>query len=695
MSDFLRTLSTFQGGSVSRDQLLAEVDRQLAGAATDPVMLLASLEQEPARTALPRELHDAIAEKILRSLGFAATGADFSDPEPSDTLLNCATEVSVPRAPATPQSESRSVSALFPGMLLKGRFELVECLGEGGMGRVYKAIDLRRVEARSQDVYVAVKVLTRSFSDLSFSLAVLQREALKLQRLPHPNIVRVIDCDRDGSTVFMIMEYLGGQSLKQKLNSPSVALMTREQSLQVLEQIADALSFAHRNDVVHGDLKPGNVIIGDSGEAKVIDFGITRAIDSYDSLSAMTPSYASPEMLERKAPDPRDDVYAFACIAYEVLTGKHPFERKSAIDARDAGLKVVKRDPLSRNQLKAIARALRFDREKRTPSINRFMREFRGERSHSNRRIVAIAAGAIALIAAAAAYFINRTQADSGGAALSAGQLFRDCDSCPLMKVIGPGEFQQGSAVNDPHATDLERPQHLVFVAHALAFGVQEVTRAQFREFVEATGRDMSGCASYDGSWRTRPELSWSNVGYAQSAAHPAVCVSWQDAKAYAEWLSNKTGYLYRLPSASEWEYAARAGSQVSQPLDSDAGAACTSANVADEAAAQHFSGWEVHTCNDGYVYTAPVGAFAPNAFGLSDMLGNAFEWVQDCWHANYEFAPTDGSAYQLGDCTEREMRGGSWFTSPAYVRAAYRNRFEDNYRSNSIGFRVVRELGP
>jgi formylglycine-generating enzyme required for sulfatase activity len=100
-----------------------------------------------------------------------------------------------------------------------------------------------------------------------------------------------------------------------------------------------------------------------------------------------------------------------------------------------------------------------------------------------------------------------------------------------------------------------------------------------------------------------------------------------------------------------------------------------------------------VHACNDGYVYTAPVGSFTANAFGLSDMLGNVFEWVQDCWHDNYQSAPTDGSAWVQGECRQREMRGGSWFTTPAYVRSAYRNRFEEDYRSNSIGFRVVREL--
>ena len=120
---------------------------------------------------------------------------------------------------------------------------------------------------------------------------------------------------------------------------------------------------------------------------------------------------------------------------------------------------------------------------------------------------------------------------------------------------------------------------------------------------------------------------------------------------------------------------------------------ACTAANVADEAAAQRFPGWKVHGCSDGYVFTAPVGVFGANAFGLSDLFGNVFEWTQDCWHDSYDGAPTDGSAWTTGDCTQREMRGGSWFTTPAFVRAAYRNHFDASNRSNSVGFRLVREL--
>ena len=251
----------------------------------------------------------------------------------------------------------------------------------------------------------------------------------------------------------------------------------------------------------------------------------------------------------------------------------------------------------------------------------------------------------------------------------------------------------QGAAADEPEAQPIELPQHPVVIAYPLGMGVYEITVGEFREFVDTTPHKSAGCTIYDGSWQERPELNWNNVGYTQTSTHPVACVSWRDARDYTAWLSKKTGQKYRLPSESEWEYAARAGARPRDVPGKDTEAACTSANVADNSAAQQYPGWKVHPCSDGYVYTAPVGSFATNGFGLYDMLGNVFEWVQDCWHPDYRGAPSDGSAWLKGDCTQRDMRGGSWFTAPARVSVATRNRFEESYRSNSVGFRLVREI--
>jgi len=203
----------------------------------------------------------------------------------------------------------------------------------------------------------------------------------------------------------------------------------------------------------------------------------------------------------------------------------------------------------------------------------------------------------------------------------------------------------------------------------------------------------MSGCNTYDGQWQFQTTASWHAPGFAQGAEHPVACTSWNDAMAYAKWLSKKSGHTYRLPSASEWEYAARAGTELTQPWAPNASDACADANVADETAAQRFPGWVIFPCSDGYVSTAPVGSFKANAFGLNDLLGNVFEWVEDCWHPDYTGAPGDGSARLDGDCKEHELRGGSWFSSPRFVDAAYRNRFDADYRSSTVGFRLVREV--
>ena len=272
-----------------------------------------------------------------------------------------------------------------------------------------------------------------------------------------------------------------------------------------------------------------------------------------------------------------------------------------------------------------------------------------------------------------------------------AGTAIRDCPTCPEMTVLPAGRFKQGSAGDRGY----EQPLHWVVIGHPIAMSTAPVTVENFAQFVTATGRDMQGCDTYDGEWKHRPADSWEQPGFAQAGTHPVTCVSWNDAEAYAKWLSSTTGHRYRLPSASEWEYAARAGADTPQPWSAGGQDACANANIADESAGRRYPGWAVFPCDDSYVYTAPVGAFRANAFGLSDMLGNVLQWTEDCWHDNYAGAPIDGSAWTDGNCSLHEIRGGSWFSNPSYVRADYRNRFPADYRTSSAGIRLVRDIGP
>jgi formylglycine-generating enzyme required for sulfatase activity/predicted Ser/Thr protein kinase len=731
MSGFEQALRAFRDGTLSKEKLLTEVERQLSEREMDAVSLLKLLNEEHSRTRLPGNLHGAIAARILQ---FRDPPSPFKPLPPrgvqppapanedrSDTVLierepngPNAARFEAPDAPTPPDPpdppdvESRRTAPITLGSVLQGRFKLIENIGHGGMSVVYKAIDLRKIEARSSDPYVAVKLLTIPSSNFSQSLTLLQGEAHKLQSLPHPNIVRVIDCDRDGRTVFMTMEYLTGEPLKRRLLAPDFRGMPAAEAERIIESIASALEFAHRNDIIHGDLKPGNIIITSKGEVKVIDFGIARVMtrsqagtaDDRLGVAGLTPLYASPEMLTHQGPDPRDDVYALACIAHELLTGQHPFDERSALEARDAGMRPVRRKEFSRSAFKAIAHGLEFDREKRTPTAARFLEEFRSKRREVT-RWTALLGGLAALILVASLYFALHGRVGGNvsapgappAATLASGEVFRDCPTCPLMKVLPPGRFMQGSAADDPEAQAFEQPQHPVVIGYPFGMGVYEVTVGEFREFVDATTRKITGCTVYDGAWRERPDLNWSDVGYPQTSTHPVACVSWRDALDYTTWLAHKTGHHYRLASASEWEYAARAGSDARRPWLTNTEAACKSANVADISAEQRYPGWKVHSCNDGYVYSAPVGSFVANKFGLYDMLGNVFEWVQDCWHPDYRGSPSDGSAWLTGDCSQRDLRGGSWFTAPASVSAAARNHFEEGYRSNSVGFRLVREI--
>jgi formylglycine-generating enzyme required for sulfatase activity len=311
---------------------------------------------------------------------------------------------------------------------------------------------------------------------------------------------------------------------------------------------------------------------------------------------------------------------------------------------------------------------------------------------------LAIGVGAAVFVVAVVAWFFThrapvptQVPTDSSATAQNPGTIIRDCPTCPAMTVLPAGRFKQGSA--HAESASFEKPLHWVAIGRPLAMSTTAVTVDEFAEFIAATGRDMQGCDTYDGEWKPGPKNSWKDPGFIQTGTHPATCASWNDAKAYAQWLSAKTGHRYRLPSASEWEYAARAGGEAIQPWNPNGSGACSNANVADESAARRYPGWQVFACDDGYAYTAPVGSFKSNSFGLNDMLGNVFQWTEDCWHADYIGAPIDGSARTDGSCSEHELRGGSWFSTPAYVRANYRNHFAADYRTSTAGIRLVRDM--
>jgi formylglycine-generating enzyme len=285
-------------------------------------------------------------------------------------------------------------------------------------------------------------------------------------------------------------------------------------------------------------------------------------------------------------------------------------------------------------------------------------------------------------------------------AAQGLGGVFRDCPDCPEMVVIPGGRFTMGVASGEEQREGLSasfqgrsEPRRSVDVK-SFAAGKFEVTRGQYRVFAEATGRTSDGCFVWRGAgFEKDPARDWRNPGYEQDDSHPAVCVSWHDANAYARWLGEKTGRPYRLLSEAEWEYAARAGTGGARFWGDDPKAACEYANGADLSLRNRVPGtseWPIANCDDGHAQTAPVGSYRANAFGLHDMLGNVWEWTQDCWNADYSGAPADERAWLHGECALRAVRGGSWEDAPVGVRAAYRVGSPTVIRVYIRGFRVA-----
>lgn len=283
--------------------------------------------------------------------------------------------------------------------------------------------------------------------------------------------------------------------------------------------------------------------------------------------------------------------------------------------------------------------------------------------------------------------------ADGWSPGLAPGAVFRDCADCPEMVVVPPGKFVMGSPAGEAGRYRFEGPQRVVTIPRAFAVGRFEVTRAQWARFVADSGYAAgAGCYVWNGSrvdWN--PSAGWRSPGMPQGDGEPVVCVNWAGANAYARWLAKKTGKPYRLPSDADWEYAARAGNRTSRPWGDDPAQACRFANVADRTGQQRFPAWVAHACADGAVFTSPAGRFRANAFGLYDMIGNAWEWAEDCWIDNLAGIPDDGSARTSGDCGARVMRGGSWLSPPQFARSAARQWLDASYRFADLGFRVVR----
>jgi serine/threonine protein kinase len=286
--------------------------------------------------------------------------------------------------------------------VLKSRFVLDDRLGSGGMGTVYRAKDLRKVEARDRYPYVAVKVLNADIRRHPEAFIALEREASRSQQLSHHNIVSIFDFDKDGNVPFMTMELLQGRELAELLQAYPHGL-PNEIAWSVINGMCEGLRYAHENGVVHADFKPGNVFVTDQNLAKILDFGLARAarlqhaegeVTAFDpaQLAALTPVYASLEMIQGEIPEPRDDLYALAVVIYLVLTGRHPYNRLPADEALAAGIIPERPRQLNMSQWRGLRSALAFRRADRLASVKDLQAALTGRQLWRTGSLAALAA---------------------------------------------------------------------------------------------------------------------------------------------------------------------------------------------------------------------------------------------------------------------------------------------------------------
>jgi len=319
----------------------------------------------------------AAAAAVLRSEAIVSEPTLFRRPDfdpptrPPPRMAEPMAET--PSTQSTPPVASVTTPAA-PGMVLRERYELLEIIGKGKVGTVYKAFDRHRSHLPGPARYVAVKVLKSKYRDRPEAITELERESYEAQSLSHPNIVSVFDLDRHGDTYFIVMELLEGELLSNVLRWLDGRSLSRDRAFAIIGTIGNALIHAHQRNIVHADLKPANVMITSAGELKLLDFGFARrhALDPWiseassdDIAQSSTPAYASSERVNGEEPHLSDDVYSLACIAYELLTGQHPFGGRSASLARAHGRDPARIAGLANKQWYALQNALSWTRSER------------------------------------------------------------------------------------------------------------------------------------------------------------------------------------------------------------------------------------------------------------------------------------------------------------------------------------------
>jgi serine/threonine protein kinase len=386
----LAWLDALAGGQCTADVFLVAMREQFQGNREGTWEAISLLDQYYRRGKINLEIFRLLKSRLedsalgrnqeavtsLRPSAAAAAAATVTAPAAVSHAVSQEPMPAISRAP---------VREVAIGDVLRDRYKIQGVLGHGGMGTVFEAIDAYRLDLLTSDQRIAIKVLHTAVTERDELLSELQREFQNLQLLSHPNVVRVHEFDRDGDLAFFTMELLNGALLSRVLSTRNGAALPRQYALAIIRDVAAALSHAHWRGVVHGDVNPQNIFIINDGELRVLDFGASHKLhrdmwnvdhDLPNRAPVATPGYASCQVLEGQRPDARDDIFAFACVAYLLLAGKHPFPKRTALEARMQHLRPSRPPGLTGQQWRALREGLRWERERRPTDVRKWAERF-------------------------------------------------------------------------------------------------------------------------------------------------------------------------------------------------------------------------------------------------------------------------------------------------------------------------------
>jgi formylglycine-generating enzyme required for sulfatase activity len=622
-----------------------------------------------------------------------------------------------------------------------GHYEVLQVFGRGGFGIVFRAFDemLQRV--------VALKVMAPQLAATSPARKRFLREARSSAQVRHENVVQVYEV-AEQPLPYLAMEFIPGETLQQKLDR--VGPLEVPEVLRIGRQIAEGLAAAHATDLIHRDIKPGNVLLeGGQQKVKITDFGLARAADdasiSQSGIIAGTPMYMAPEQALGQTLDQRADLFSLGSVLYQMVAGRPPFRANSTLAVLkrvaedkpraireiipetpqwlcDIIAKLHAKDPDDRYQSAREVADVLADCEaqlKANAKLRDYSRIPRSKPRRSGRRKWVAAAAAVLLPVVALALadiggvthlFHDREPGPAANTSLGAKEV-QEASAKQLgipvetvnsigmkLRLIPSGKFTMGSSNEEidfwlrqnvgwaKERLPSEGPRHEVEITLPFYMGQTEVTVGQFRQFVKATGyktqAEREGGANRltpNEGWKIDANTNWRNPGFAQADDHPVVCVSWDDALEFCNWLSKHEGKTYRLPTEAEWEYGCRAGSKGRWSFGDDESELLDHARI----------------LGNSQRHTWSVAGLKANAWGLDDMHGNAWEWCQDWYEMTYYKTSPSKDPLGPGTGRQRVVRGGGWEALPVLCRSAFRDHEDPGYGYYVIGFRVMLVVSP